>query len=66
MFPNLRAELARRDITTSALAVVLNTSPIIVERKLSGKKVLGVLEAKAIRDFIDPSYTLEYLFATKV
>lgn len=62
MFPNLRAEMARRSITVADLASVIHKTDRTVSDKLNGRGDFTLSEACAIRDGVFPGQTLEYLF----
>lgn len=63
MFSNLRAEMARENITIQDIAKVLNRSRETVSSKLSGKSVLNLDEAFKINDTFFPKSDLRTLFA---
>lgn len=69
MFPNLRAEMARRNVTNAMLADFLGVTPETLLRKLCGKSKIDMDEAKAIKSYLnsikpfEPNMTLELLFA---
>ena len=68
MFPNLRAEMARKNITVRKLHALLNESGVKISlsqlsMKLSGKYNLTLPEADAIRAVIDVDIPLDVLFA---
>lgn len=62
MFPNLKAEMARRKVTNKAIAEVLGKRPTTVSLKLNGKYPLTLGECIEIRDFLDKELTIDYLF----
>lgn len=67
MFPNLRAEMARKNITVRKLHELLNTSGVKISlsqlsMKLSGKYNLTLPEADAIRTALEVDIPLEVLF----
>lgn len=63
MFSNLRAEMARENITIQDIAKVLNRSRETVSSKLSGKSVLNLDEAFKINDTFFPKSDLRTLFS---
>jgi hypothetical protein len=65
MYPNLNAEMARHDIGTKQISVVLGKTLEITRNKLSGRSNLTTLEAGAIRDEFFPNMTIDYLFCLK-
>lgn len=67
MFPNLRAEMARKNITVRRLHELLNANGIKISlsqlsMKLSGKYNLTLPEADAIRGVLEVDIPLEILF----
>lgn len=64
MYPNLEAELARRKITKRSIAKKIHKTPTTLSLKLSGKAKLTLPECIEIRDALDESLQLDYLFAT--
>ena len=62
MYPNCKAELARRDITLEKLAKVLGLTITTVSQKLNGRYPLTLREAKAIKNFLNVDIPLEILF----
>jgi hypothetical protein len=62
MYPNCKAELARKNITLDKLAKVLGLSITTTSLKLSGKYPLTLMEAKAIKKFLEVDIPLEVLF----
>lgn len=64
MFPNLKAEMARKNIKCAAVAEILNLSYDSVINKLNGKTDFTRAEVFKIRDTYFPSLSLDYLFKT--
>ena len=65
VFPNLRAEMARKNVTITDLANVLGLRIATVSIKLkTGKFTLK--EAKAIKQYLDVDMSLEELFEEEV
>lgn len=64
MYPNLNAELARKDINQYNIAEVLNIHYTTVSDKMNGKKDFKLKECKQIKEKLLPEYTLDYLFAS--
>jgi len=62
MFPNLKAELSRRGIFLSDLAVLLGVTVSTVSMKLNGKTPLTLAEAKKIKNHLGVALPLEELF----
>ena len=65
MFPNLNAEMARRKITQVSLAKKIDRTPTTVSMKLSGKSPISLTECVEIKNAIDETLSVDYLFATK-
>lgn len=64
MFPNLDAELARKNISTKELAKMIGTSEKTANNKRAGRTEFTLSEIKIISSLF-PSVSLDYLFATK-
>lgn len=64
MFKNLDAEMARKKLTRSELAKMLNITPTTLSLKLNGKAPLTLNECIDIKNIIGNEYTVEYLFYT--
>lgn len=62
MYPNLNAELARKDVTNAQLAKILGLSPSTVSQKRNGLFDFTLKEAKAIKHFLKVELPLEELF----
>ncbi|WWU63818.1 XRE family transcriptional regulator [Clostridium baratii] len=62
MFSNLRAEMARKQITIKKIAELLNINRDTVGRKLSGKAPLYLNEALLINKELFPNESVTYLF----
>jgi len=65
VFPNLEAEMARKKITQSKLAEILNVTPTTLSFKLNGKSTLSLKECVEIKKKAFPDKTLDYLFETE-
>lgn len=65
MFPNLYAEMARRKITQAVLAGKIHRTPTTLSMKLSGKAPISLAECVEIKNAIDESLSVDYLFATE-
>ena len=63
MYPNLNAEMARRNIKAKEIADVLGMETTSVYPILSGDRKLTVSRALAIKRALFPNLSLEYLFA---
>lgn len=64
MFPNLRAEMARKNITNEMLAKYLGINPATMSKKLNNIDLLKFNEAIKIRDKFFPGLATDVLFAT--
>lgn len=64
MFPNLRAEMARKRITNGDLATTIGCDVSTMSGKLNTSGRLKFVEAKKIKDTHFPDLDMEYLFAT--
>lgn len=64
MFPNLDAELARKNISTKELAKMIGTSEKTVNNKRAGRTEFTLSEIKIISGLF-PDASLDYLFAKK-
>ncbi len=64
MFPNLDAELARKNISTKDLAKMIGTSEKTANNKRAGRTEFTLSEIKKISS-IFPNVSVDYLFATK-
>lgn len=62
MFPNLKAEMARKGITIGMVAEFLNVRPATVSDKINGKFRFYYEEVIAIRNKFFPDLSIEYLF----
>ena len=66
MYPNIKAELARHDLTVKDLAEALEITTQSMYNKLSGKYDFSLSELTAIKRFFEmrtgEKFTLEYLF----
>ncbi len=63
IYPNLSAELARRQITQKLLGTGLNIDESTVSLKLTGKRDITLSEAKQIKNFLNVKMPLDELFA---
>lgn len=62
-FPNLRAEMARKNISIQDIAKVIKTGRDTAGFKLSGKSPLHLGEVFKITDTFFPGEDVRYLFA---
>lgn len=65
MYPNLRAEMARKNITTEAIAEALDIDPRTARKKLSGESQFTIVECQKVNDTFFPDCDLDYLFEQK-
>lgn len=65
MFPNLNAEMARKNITRAMLAEKLDKTPTTLSLKLNGKAPLTLGECIEIKNAVSPDCSIDYLFATE-
>lgn len=71
MYPNFRAEYARKHLTLEKLVEGLEERGIkrnvpTMSLKLNGKYPLTLNEAKALKDIVDTELPLDVLFAERV
>lgn len=64
MFPNLDAELARKNISTKELAKMIGTSEKTANNKRAGRTEFTLSEIKIIGKLF-PDVSLDYLFEMK-
>lgn len=65
MFSNLRAEMARYNITNEMLANALHLNPATMSMKLNNDGRLKYVEAKKIQTIFFPDLSTDYLFSTE-
>lgn len=63
MYPNLRAEIARKGWTISKLAELLGMAPANLSPKLNGKYDFSLTEAREIKRLLGVDMTIDELFA---
>ena len=63
MYPNLEAEMKRRNISNDDIAKVLNKGARTIRSKRSGESEFTLNECMMIRDSFFVSLTIEYLFS---
>lgn len=66
MFPNVRAEFARLNLTLEVVAKELDLTTSTLCQKLKGKYPLTLNEAKRIKQITRSKLTLEELFSEAV
>lgn len=62
MYPNVRAEMARKKITLEKMAEAMDISIPALSNKLSGKSVLTFADAGKIKEILNVDIPLEELF----
>ena len=62
MYPNLRAELARRNMSVAELADAMGCVPSAVYKKLNGETDFKLREAKAVKEALGYWGSLDELF----
>ncbi len=65
MFPNLKAEMARQNITAKGMSEGLGLGREAVSNRLKGRNKISTQLAMQIRDTYFPTMTIDYLFSTK-
>ena len=61
-YANLRAEMARKNVTIKNVAEILGVRSDAAGRKLSGKTKINLDEAIEIQEKLFPEASLKYLF----
>lgn len=62
MYQNLRAEMARKNLSKRDIAHRLNKKERVIRNRFSGRTPFTLPEAAAIRDQFFPGVSLDYLF----
>lgn len=62
LYPNLMAELARRNLTKRDIAQALHKDGRTIRNRFNGSAPFTIPEAFAIRDAFFPGVSLDYLF----
>lgn len=62
MYPNLRAEMARWNVSTTDFSSVVGKTERSIRDKISGKGDFTLTEIIAIRDTFFPGQSIDYLF----
>lgn len=65
MYPNVRAEMARKNVTLTMLSEALNKSVATVSGKIKGNYPFTIEEAKIVKAVIGVDMTLDELFKTE-
>jgi len=63
MYPNLRAEIARKNVTDAEVASAIGVSVSQFSLKKNGKYPFTLIEAFAIKNFLQSKLSLDVLFA---
>ena len=66
MFPNLRAEIARHNLTMAEVANAIGISVTHFSLKMNGKYPFTLAEAFAIKKFIKTKLSIDVLFQEKL
>lgn len=64
-YPNLRAEMGRKNINIQTLADICGFARDSLSRKLSRKSKLGIDDAFIIQQNVFPELDVKYLFTTE-
>lgn len=65
MFPNLKAELQRKNISLVSVAKLINCTEKTLQNKMNGKTDFRLNEVLAINEQLLPEFELKYLFKRK-
>lgn len=65
MLCNLKAEMARRSISSIDIAKEIGRTDRSVREKISGRSQFSMPEATAVRNKFFPGFSLEYLFTNE-
>lgn len=65
MYPNLRAEIARKNMTLEPIAKALDITVPTLSQKFNGKYPITLNEAKKIKEFLNLDIPIEVLFETE-
>ncbi len=63
MFPNLRAEMARKNITIKEIAEFLGKTDSWLDNRISGKASLPIVDGVRLRNKFFPEIDIEVLFS---
>lgn len=63
-YGNLKAEMARKNVTIEAVSELLSVHRNSVHNKINGKSRFTVDEAKLVRETFFPTLEIDYLFST--
>ena len=65
MYPNLKAEMARHNVTNEMIAKTLEINPCTLSAKLKKHDRFKLSECQKIKETYFPTVELGFLFATK-
>ena len=70
MYSNLRAEIARKNLTLEKMVELLKEKGFtltvsMLSQKLNGKYEIYLKEAKALKEILETDLTLDFLFDTE-
>lgn len=65
MLANLKAEMARNDVTSKDIASLLNVNERTVRNWLNGRTDIGIKQARELKEWLFPDCTMDYLFEEK-
>lgn len=65
MYPNLRAEIARKNVTDAEVAAAIGVSVSQFSLKKNGKYPFTLDEAFAIKKFLQCKFSIDVLFASE-
>jgi plasmid maintenance system antidote protein VapI len=65
MFPNLKAEMARQNISSLKMSEYIGCTPKTFSSKMTGKTDFTRSEIFKIQKAFFPNFTVEYLFSEK-
>ena len=65
MFPNLKNELQRKNISLVSVAKLINCTEKTLQNKMNGKTDFRLNEVLAINEQLLPEFELKYLFKRK-
>lgn len=66
MYPNLRAEIARKNLTMAEVADAIGLSVTHFSLKMNGKYGFTLAEAFAIKKFLNTKLSIDVLFQTSL
>lgn len=66
MYPNLRAEMSRRNLSIQRLALLVGMPYSTLREKLKGERKLSFDDAMKIKQSLNLNIPLEILFSTEI